>query len=327
MAGTAHAVSLGETRLALRERHPAARVGAALWQFARRKPVGAFAGLIVVGVILSGIFADQLAPKNPIATSPINSLTAPGSTFKLGTDIQGRDVLSRIIHGARISVGVGVGAVVLGVSVGTLAGLVSGYFGGWLDTLLQRVIDMLMAFPTLILAMAIVAAAGTARSGGTTETGLLGALDGLWLAVRNNMNLVLAIGITLIPGAARLVRSTVLTVKENQYVEAARSLGASDVRLMTRHVLPNVVAPVIVLISVVIGQAIISEASLSFLGLGAQEPTPSWGQMLSSAQRYLERAPWLVIFPGLAIAIVVYAFNMFGDALRDVLDPRLRGQD
>jgi peptide/nickel transport system permease protein len=298
-----------------------------MWRFARRKPVGAFAGLLVIVVLVAGVFANQVAPHDPIATSPIDSLLGPSGDHLMGTDVQGRDVFSRIIHGTRISVGVGFGSVLLGVSIGTVLGLASGYFGGTLDTALQRLIDMLMAFPTLILAMAIVAAAGA--GGSSTETsrgGVLGSFEGVGDAVLNNRNLILAIGITLIPSATRLVRSAVLSVKENQYVEAARALGATDLRLIRLHILPNVFAPVLVLVSVVVGQAIISEASLSFLGLGAQPPAPSWGEMLSgSAQRYIEKAPWLVIFPGLAIALVVYSFNMFGDALRDVLDPRLRG--
>ena len=328
MTMTTPRMSTAEPLLARRERSRWGRVWAGLVRFCRRKPVGAFAGAVVVLVLLVGLLADAIAPRDPLQTSPIDSLRPPGADFRLGTDVQGRDLLSRLIHGARISLGVGVGAVVFGVTIGAMAGLVSGFFGGWLDTLLQRVVDMLMAFPTLILAMAIVAAVGTPKGSGAGGAGVWGTVQALALSVKNNYPLVLAIGITLIPGAARLVRGAVLSVKENQFVDAARALGASDRRLMFRHVLPNVVAPVIVLVSVVIGQAIIAEASLSFLGLGAQEPTPSWGQMLSgSAQRYMERAPWLVIFPGIAIALVVYAFNMFGDALRDVLDPRMRGAD
>jgi len=311
-----------------RELPPIARPIAAVSRFVRQKPVGAFAAVVILVVVFMGVFANLVAPRNPLATSPINSLRAPSGSFPLGTDVQGRDVLSRVIYGARISVGVGLGAVLIGVTAGTLIGLVSGYFGGWLDTMLQRLIDMLTAFPTLILAMAIVAAAGVAKGGNSTaRSGPFGSLEDTASAIRNNINIIVAIGITLIPAGTRLVRSAVLTVKENQYIESARALGATDLRLMFRYVLPNVLAPIMVLASVVIGQAIIAEASLSFLGLGAQPPSPSWGEMLSgSAQRYIEKAPWLVIFPGVAIALVVYAFNMLGDALRDVLDPRLRGQ-
>ncbi len=310
------------------ERGTAARLLASLWRFSHRKPVGAFAAVLILVVLFAGIFANLIAPHDPLATSPINSLRSPSSTFRLGTDVTGRDVFSRIIYGARVSVGVGVGAVLIGIVFGTLIGLVSGYFGSWLDTVLQRLIDMLTAFPTLILAMGIVAAAGLSKSSNSTaHGGIVGSFDGTWSAIRSNVNIIVAIGVTLIPGATRLVRSAVLTVKENQYVESARALGASDTRLMLRYILPNVFAPILVLASVIIGQAIIAEASLSFLGLGAQPPSPSWGEMLSgSAQRYIEKAPWLVIFPGVAIALVVYAFNMLGDALRDVLDPRLRGQ-
>src|SRR5262249_17047751 len=195
------------------------------------------------------------------------------------------------------------GAVALGITVGATVGVVGGFLGGALDAVVQRGMDMLLAFPTIVLAMAIVGAAGITYP-----------------------NIIIAIGLHNMPSAARGVRSRGPVVRENQYVDAARSLGAHDLRLMLRHVLPNVAAPIIVLTTVVIGQAIISEATLSFLGLGVQEPRPSWGGMLSgNAQRHIDDAPWLVIFPGLAVAVVVFAFNMFGDALRDVLDPRLRG--
>src|SRR5712692_453858 len=219
MAGQAQAGIRSEPLLGWREHPGPARLGAVLWSFARRKPVGALAALLVVAALAVGILADQVAPHDPFTTSPIDSLRAPGGSHILGTDVQGRDVLSRIIHGARISIGVAFGAVLLGVTAGTLIGLVSGYFGGTLDTLLQRGIDILLAFPTLILAMAIVAAAGTGSSAGLPgHHEFPGSLRGIGIAVRDNRNLILAIGITLIPGATRLVRSTVLSVKENQYV-------------------------------------------------------------------------------------------------------------
>lgn len=272
-------------------------------RFAQAKPLGAITGALIVLVVLVAIFAPALAPKDPTQTSLIDSLRGPSAEYPLGTDRNGRDMLSRIIYGARISLGIGLGAVALGITAGTVIGLVGGFLGGVTDIVLQRAIDMLLAFPTIVLAMAIVAAAGITYQ-----------------------NIIIALGITIAPGVSRVVRSAVLSVRENQYVDAARSLGAGDLRLMLRHILPNVTAPIIVLASVVIGQAIISEATLSFLGLGVQEPRPSWGGMLSgNAQRHIEDAPWLVIFPGLALALVVFAFNMFGDALRDVLDPRLRG--
>jgi len=276
---------------------------ARLWQFARSKPLGAVCGTLIALVVLIAVFAPALAPKDPLQTSLIDSLRPPSAEHPFGTDRNGRDMLSRIIYGARISLGIGLGAVALGVTLGAVVGLVSGFFGGAVDMVLQRVVDTVQAFPTIVLAMAIVAAVGISYR-----------------------NVIIAIGITIAPGTARVVRSAVLTVRENQYIDAARALGAADLRIMLRHILPNVAAPIIVLTTVVIGQAIISEATLSFLGLGVQEPRPSWGGMLGgNAQRYIEEAPWLVIFPGLALALVVFAFNMFGDALRDVLDPRLRG--
>lgn len=272
-------------------------------RFARAKPLGAITGAIILLVVFVAIFAPALAPKDPTQTSLIDSLLPPSAEYPLGTDRNGRDMLSRIIYGARVSLGIGLGAVALGIIAGTVIGLVGGFLGGVVDMVMQRAVDMLLAFPTIVLAMAIVAAAGITYQ-----------------------NIIIAIGITIAPGVSRVVRSAVLSVRENQFVDAARALGATDLRMMLRHIFPNVAAPIIVLTSVVIGQAIISEATLSFLGLGIQEPRPSWGGMLSgNAQRHIEDAPWLVIFPGLALALVVFAFNMFGDALRDVLDPRLRG--
>lgn len=288
-----------------RDRSRGARLGAGLGSFLRKKPLGALGAVVILLAVLLALFAPVVAPADPIQTSLINALEAPSGGHLFGTDANGRDLLSRVIYGARTSLGIGLGAVLLGVSAGTLLGVIGGFLGGVVDMLFQRLMDMLQAFPTVVLAMAIVAAAGISYP-----------------------NIIIAIGVTIIPSVARVVRSAVLTVRENQYIDAARALGASDPRLMLRHVLPNVAAPIIVLTSVVIGQAIISEATLSFLGLGVQEPRPSWGGMLAgNAQRHIEDAPWLVIFPGLALALVVFAFNMLGDALRDVLDPRMRGAE
>lgn len=299
-----------ETATALPIRSPGdgSRAGRSLGgmlRFARRKPLGAMCAVIVLLVVLAALLAPVLAPKDPTQTSLIDSLRPPSATYPFGTDRNGRDMLSRIIHGARTSLGIGLGAVALGITAGTALGLIGGFLGGLVDTVIQRLVDMLLAFPTIVLAMAIVAAAGITYT-----------------------NIVIALGITIMPGAARVIRSAVLSVREHQYIEAARALGAADGRIMLRHVLPNIAAPIIILTTLVIGQAIISEATLSFLGLGIQEPRPSWGAMLSgNAQRYIEEAPWLVIAPGLALALVVFSFNMLGDALRDVLDPRLRGNE
>lgn len=273
-----------------------------LRDFARRKPLGAAGGVIVVGLVLVAILAPLLAPFNPYKQYLEDVFRPPGVPYFLGTDDLGRDILSRIIWGARISLYVGLLAVISGTTVGGVAGLVSGYVGGRMDMLLQRLMDALMSFPTLILALSIMAALGTSLS-----------------------NVVIAIAIVEIPRASRVIRSTSLSVKEMQYVEAARAVGSSGWRIVFRHVLPNCLAPYIVLATAELGAAIIVEASLSFLGLGTPPPEPSWGGMLAGSGRsYLERAPWIAIFPGLVMSLVVFGFNLLGDAVRDIWDPRLR---
>jgi len=273
-----------------------------LRDFARRKPLGAAGGVIVVGLVLVAIMAPLLAPFSPYKQYLEDVFRPPGAPYFLGTDDLGRDILSRIIWGARISLYVGLLAVISGTTVGGVAGLVSGYVGGKMDMLLQRLMDALMSFPTLILALSIMAALGTSLS-----------------------NVVIAIAIVEIPRASRVMRSTALSVKEMQYVEAARAVGSSGWRIVFRHVLPNCLAPYIVLATAELGAAIIVEASLSFLGLGTPPPEPSWGGMLArSGRSYLERAPWIAIFPGLVMSMVVFGFNLLGDAVRDIWDPRLR---
>jgi peptide/nickel transport system permease protein len=258
--------------------------------------------MLIVAVVLVAVFASAVAPYDPNA-SVGGSLLRPGEQgFVLGTDFLGRDVLSRVIHGSRISLRVGVIAVVIGTVGGTLVGTMSGYFGGKVDLIVQRVVDSIQAFPALILLISLISVVGASTN-----------------------NAMIAIGVLLIAGTSRVVRGAVLTVKQLAYVEAARVLGVSSVRIMFRHVLPNVMAPVIVLASIALGEAIIIEAGLSFLGLGTQPPTPSWGQMLSGdGRQYMFTRPSLAIFPGLAIAVTVLAFNLLGDSIRDVLDPKLR---
>ena len=267
-----------------------------------RSPVGSSSSVVIAMLALSAIFAPLIAPYDPIAIS-LDSFESPSLTHPMGTDNLGRDVFSRVLYGSRISLYVAALAATSGTLVGCCLGLLSGFFGGWLDLFAQRVVDAMLAFPALVLAMALVAVLGPSTTNG-----------------------LLAISIVIIPGNSRVIRSAVLSVKESTYVEAAYSIGASPLRVMLRHVLPQVFAPILILVSTVLGAAILIETALSFLGLGTQPPDPSWGQMLSgSGREYMEQAPWLAIFPGLAISVTVLAFNMLGDVVRDVLDPRLRG--
>ncbi|HUA51559.1 MAG TPA: ABC transporter permease, partial [Candidatus Sulfotelmatobacter sp.] len=236
------------------------------------------------------------------STNAAISLAPPSAAHWLGADFMGRDVYSRIIYGARISLAVGLGATAFGGSIGVVVGLMSGYLGGWVDLVTQRVIDMLQSLPLLVLALVMAASLGPSLH-----------------------NTIVAISIPLIPYTARVVRANTLALREMPFVEAAKAVGMSELRIAVRHVLPNTLAPLIVLATAQLGSAILVEASLSFLGLGIPEPHPSWGRMLSeSAAEYVRTAPWLVIFPGLAISLVVFGTNLLGDALRDLLDPRQR---
>ena len=285
------------------------RQAVTLRRFAASKPMGAAGAVIVVLVVFAAIFANVVSPYDPYASNlnenglPVR-LEGPGASFFLGTDALGRDVFSRIIYGARISLIVGLGAVALGTLFGTVVGLISGYFVGKVDQILQRVVDTLMAIPAIVLALAVIT---------MLEPGLF--------------NIILVIAIVIAPGTSRVVRGTVLAIKENVYIEAARSIGAGGTRIVFRHILPNVVAPIIVIASIWVGNAIVIEAALSYLGLGTPPPTPTWGGMLAlEGRRHLENAPWLALAPGAAISIAVLAVNMLGDALRDVLYPRLRNR-
>ena len=275
----------------------------------QRKPLGAVSAAIVCGLIAVALFAPVLAPRDPHAFNlderglPIR-MQAPSATFLLGTDPLGRDVLSRIVYGARVSLIVGFASVMIGTLLGTALGLVSGYWEGRLDQVIQRGVDTAMAIPGIVLALAVMSVLGQSLT-----------------------NIILVIGLVIAPGASRVVRGTVLAVKQQTFIDAAHASGASPGRIVLRHVLPNVFAPVLVIGTVWLGNAIVIEAALSFLGLGTPPPTPTWGGMLSGeGRRNLETAPYLAIFPGLAISIVVLAFNMLGDALRDLLDPRLRSR-
>ena len=270
--------------------------------FGRRKPLGAAGAVVVIALVLTALLAPLIAPYDPneSVTLPLSGMSW---SHPFGADHLGRDMLSRVIYGARISLQIGLIAVAIGVVGGSAIGLLSAYAGGVADLAIQRLMDTAMCFPTLILALIIVTALGTEIH---------------WVMI--------AVGIAIIPSASRVVRSVVLSLKELSYIEAARSMGAGSPRIVLRHLLPNAAAPIIVIASASLGNAILSEAALSFLGLGAQPPAPAWGSMLSGQGRlYFEVAPWLGIFPGVAISLTVLGFNLFGDALRDVLDPRLRG--
>lgn len=271
-------------------------------RFVRHYPLGAAGAFLILAMLLVGIFASRIAPYNPVATDFGAMFTRPGPGHWFGTDSFGRDVLSRLLFGARTALLIGFFSSVIGATVGAVVGVISAYFGGTTDLVLQRLVDVLISFPIIILAMAIVAIIGTGV-----------------------VNLIVAIALSFIPRAERVVRSSALAIREMIYVDAARAIGAGHWRIIFRHMFPNVVAPYLVMLTAFLGQAILLEASLSFLGLGVAEPTPAWGLMLrGAAVDFVQRAPWMAIFPGLAISLAVLAFNVFGDALRDALDPRLR---
>lgn len=276
-----------------------------LADFARRQPVGAFSLLLILLMLFASIFADWVAPYHPLDTDFMAILAAPSWEHLAGTDTFGRDVFSRLIHGARTALVIGVSASLIGCTLGALLGASSAYFGGRIDAAIQRVVDLLLAFPLVVLALVIAAVLGRQ---------LMFGID---------MGLVLAIAIPIVPQVARVIRASALSIRSMAYVDAARVAGYSHTRIIMRHMAPNLVAPFLIMVTAYIAQAILLEASLSFLGLGVVEPTPAWGLMLSgNATDYFIAAPWLIIFPGLAISIAVIAFNLFGDALRDWLDPK-----
>ncbi len=274
----------------------------ALAQALRRQPLGAASAALIVIIVLTAIFADVLAPYDPLETRPEIRLARPSWEHPFGTDDIGRDVLSRIIYGARISLWVGLLAVGIGTLAGMIIGLLCGYCEGRLDLIFQRVMDAIQAIPGLMLALAIVS-----------------------VLKPSTTNAMIAIAIVIIPGNSRIVRGAVLSAKQNRYVEAAQAIGCQHPRIIWSHILPNVTAPILIIASIWLGNAILIEATLSFLGVGTQPPTPSWGLMLSSTGRaFMEQAPWLAIFPGAAISLAVLGFNLFGDTLRDAWDPKLR---
>jgi peptide/nickel transport system permease protein len=281
-----------------------ARWRRAIGRFARKYPLGFAGAIILIFMVLVAIFAPLLAPHDPYFQIIADKYASPSSTYLLGADNFGRDVLSRIIYGARTSLYVGFASVGIATLIGVPLGVASGYIGGAADLVTQRFVDMMLGFPGLILAMVMVVALGASTN-----------------------NVALAIGVVFLPRVVRLARSSALAVKHEPFVLAAQSIGASHLRIMLRHILPNSLAPVFVLSTGYLGTAIVVEASLSYLGLGVPIPNPSWGSMIrAGSSGALEAAPWLSIYPGLALAIVVFSFSFLGDALRDALDPKLRGR-
>ena len=284
------------------DRGPVPRGLAAVWRFARRKPLGAAGVAVVMLMVLTALFAPAVAPYDPLETHYDAMFAPPDARHWLGTDSFGRDVLSRIIFGSRTALLVGFGASVVGATAGLVIGTASGYFGGRIDMIVQRILDVFLSFPLIVLALAVVAILGT-----------------------GTLKVILAILVPMVPRAARVCRASALAVRESPYVDAARACGYGHGRIILRHMVPNVIPPYLIVLTAFLGQAILLESSLSFLGLGVQEPTAAWGLMLrGAAVEFAETAPWMAIFPGLAISLAVFAFNLFGDSLRDALDPKLR---
>lgn len=272
---------------------------AEIWKRLRKQRLALIGGSVLLLLVLVALLASLLAPHDPLAQDLYNRLQPPSLEHPMGTDDFGRDILSRIIFGARISLRIGLVAITAALAVGTVLGLWAGYWGGAIDTVIMRLMDLLLAFPSILLAIAVVAVTGPG-------------ID----------NAIMAVSVVLIPQFARLVRSSVLSVREMAYVEAARALGAGQARILFVSVLPNCMAPIIVQTTLSLGTAILDAAGLSFLGLGAQPPMPEWGAMLAGGRELLLEAPWVMTFPGLAIFAVVLALNLFGDGLRDALDPK-----
>jgi peptide/nickel transport system permease protein len=279
-----------------------------VWLFVKQQPLGVFGFLVILVFIIFAVFAPQVAPYDPEEIDFAAMLAAPSSEHFFGTDQYGRDVFSRIVHGARTALAVGVLSSLIGCTVGALIGAASGYFGGRVDMIVQRFVDVMLAFPIIVLAMVVVAVLGK------------------WPVWGVDLNLVIAIALPFLPKMARVARSSTLAIAQMPYIDAARAAGYSHTRIVLRHIMPNIIAPYLIMVTAFIAQAILLEASLSFLGLGVTEPTPAWGLMLAgqSADFYKE-APWMILFPGLAITLAVFAFNLFGDSLRDWLDPKMKG--
>jgi len=285
------------------ERSRIGGVARALWLFTKRKPIGAASGLIVIAMLVMTIFAESIAPYGYDEAVRGARMKPPSAAHWLGTDNLSRDIWSRIVYGARISITIGFATIFLGTAAAAALGVSSGYFGGKYDLVVQRVVDAWMSFPYLVIILSVMAVLGP---------GLL--------------NVILSLSIIVAATGSRVIRGSTIAVAQNAYVEAARAMGCGHARIVFRHILPNVTATIIILATIGLGGIILAESALSFLGFGVPPPYPSWGSMLSGSGRtYMYRAPWMAVWPGVAISIAVFAFNMLGDALRDVLDPRLRG--
>jgi peptide/nickel transport system permease protein len=285
----------------------ALRPRSAVVEFCRQQPLGAVSFLIIFAMMFAGIFSEWVAPYNPLDIDFAAILTPPSWEHWCGTDAYGRDIFSRIIYGSRTALVIGFTSSFVGSTLGAILGVASAYFGGKIDDWIQRFIDVLLAFPIIVLALVVVAAVRSA----------------VWFGV--DVNLIIAIAIPILPRVERVVRAAALSVRTMPYVDAARAAGYSDARIIFRHMAPNVVAPYLIMFTAFIAQAILAEASLSFLGLGVTEPTAAWGLMLSgNAADFFDKAPWMILFPGIAISLAVFAFNLFGDSLRDYLDPRFK---
>ena len=277
------------------------------WQFVKSQPLGIIGFLVILLYVVCAFGAAWISPYDPEAIDFGAMLGGPGREHWFGTDQYGRDVFSRIVYGARTALAVGILSAVVGCTVGALVGAVSGYFGGRIDNWIQRVVDIMLSFPIIVLAMVVVAVLGKQNVGGI------------------DTNLIVAIALPIVPKMARVARASTLSIVAMPFIDAARAAGFSHSRIVLRHILPNIVAPYLILVTAFIAQAILLEASLSFLGLGVTEPTPAWGLMLSGASAdFYQTAPWMILFPGLAITLAVFAFNLFGDSLRDWLDPKLK---
>jgi peptide/nickel transport system permease protein len=278
------------------------RLRETIMRFCRRQPLGTVGLVLVLVMLVAGLSAEWIAPYNPTSNDFAAMTEPPSWAHLMGTDQFGRDLFSRIVFGARTALIVGFSCAIVGGLAGLVLGVASAYFGGRLDLILQRVMDVVMAFPLIILALAVIAIAGSGVQ-----------------------NVIIAITIPLIPRCARVVRASALSIREVPYIDAARACGFGHTRIILRHMVPNVLAPFLIMLTAFVGQAILAEASLSYLGLGVQEPTAAWGLILQGgAEEYASTAPWIAVFPGLAIALTVFGFSLFGDALRDALDPRLR---